>query len=92
MEPRQRRKNRKLALVFAFVDGVYPSTFYMATGFHGLHVLIGVLFLGVCFLRVRSGRFLGEHHVGFQAAEWYWHFVDVVWVFLFTWFYWWGGN
>ncbi len=76
---------------FAFVDGIYPSTFYMATGFHGFHVLVGVLFLTVCLFRTAAGHFDSGPKVGFQAAEWYWHFVDVVWVFLFTWFYWWGG-
>ena len=75
---------------FGFTEGIYPSTFYMATGFHGFHVLVGVLFLGVCLFRARAGHFQRGHPVGFQAAEWYWHFVDVVWLFLFTWVYWWG--
>lgn len=76
---------------FAFVDGIYPSTFYMATGFHGFHVFVGVCFLTVCYFRSRSGHFTPEHHIGFQAAEWYWHFVDVVWVFLFVWVYVWAS-
>ena len=69
---------------FGFRDGIYASTFYMATGFHGFHVLIGTIFLLVCYLRARSGHFTAKHHVGFEAAAWYWHFVDVVWLFLFV--------
>ncbi len=75
---------------FGFRDGIYPSTFYMATGFHGFHVLVGTIFLIVCFLRARAGHFKPEHHFGFEAAAWYWHFVDVVWLFLFCCIYWWG--
>ena len=56
----------------------------MATGFHGFHVFIGVLFLGVCLLRALRGHFSQEKHFGFEAAAWYWHFVDVVWLFLFV--------
>ncbi|MBY0431047.1 MAG: cytochrome c oxidase subunit 3, partial [Rhodospirillales bacterium] len=70
---------------------VYPSVFYMATGFHGFHVFVGVCFLGVNLLRALSGHFTPRHHVGFEAAAWYWHFVDVVWIFLFVWVYWWGN-
>lgn len=77
---------------FAFRDGIFSSVFYMATGFHGFHVLVGALFLSVCFLRAKAGHFQPDHHVGLQAAEWYWHFVDVVWLFLFAWVYWWGGG
>lgn len=69
---------------FAFKGGIYPSTFYMATGFHGFHVLIGTIFLGVCWWRARKGDYSVEHHIGFEAAAWYWHFVDVVWLFLFV--------
>ena len=76
---------------FAFTDGIYPSTFYMATGFHGFHVLVGACFLAVCYFRIRAGDFTPEQHVGFEAAAWYWHFVDVVWLFLFTTVYWWGS-
>ena len=76
---------------FSFTDGIYPSTFYLATGFHGLHVLIGAIFLTVCLFRAKSGHFTPEQHVGFEAAAWYWHFVDVVWLFLFSWVYWWGS-
>ena len=75
---------------FGFTDGVYPSVFYMATGFHGFHVLVGTLFLAVCWLRGRSGHFTPEQHFGFEAAAWYWHFVDVVWLFAAA-VYWWGG-
>ena len=60
------------------------ATFFMATGFHGFHVIIGTIFLFVCYLRVRAGHFTAENHTGFEAAAWYWHFVDVVWLFLFA--------
>jgi len=76
---------------FKFTDGIYSSTFYMATGFHGFHVLIGTTFLIVCFFRAKAGHFKPNHHFGFEAAAWYWHFVDVVWLFLFICVYWWGG-
>ena len=76
---------------FGFTDGVYPSVFYMATGFHGFHVIIGTCFLAVCWLRGRAGHFTAKQHFGFEAAAWYWHFVDVVWLFLFAAVYWWGG-
>jgi cytochrome c oxidase subunit 3 len=76
---------------FGFTDGIYASTFYMATGFHGAHVLIGTIFLIVCFFRGAAGHFTPTHHFGFEAAAWYWHFVDVVWLFLFTFVYWWGA-
>ncbi len=74
---------------FSFDEGIYSSTFFMATGFHGAHVLIGTLFLLVCFFRGLAGHFKPDHHIGFEAAAWYWHFVDVVWLFLFTFIYWW---
>ena len=77
---------------FAFTDGIYSSTFFMATGFHGAHVLIGSIFLIVCLARSIAGHFKPEHHFGFEAAAWYWHFVDVVWLFLFFAIYWWGGS
>jgi heme/copper-type cytochrome/quinol oxidase subunit 3 len=77
---------------FGFTEGIYPSTFFMATGFHGLHVIIGSLFLLVCLIRSIKGHFSADHHVGFEAAAWYWHFVDVVWIFLFTTVYWWGAS
>ncbi len=76
---------------FDFKDGIYPTTFFMATGFHGAHVIIGTIFLCVCFYRAYKGHFKPDHHFGFEAAAWYWHFVDVVWLFLFTCIYWWGS-
>ncbi len=68
---------------YGFTDGIYASTFYMATGFHGFHVLVGTIFLTVCLIRAHRGHFRPEKHFGFEAAAWYWHFVDVVWIFLF---------
>lgn len=76
---------------FGFRDGIYPSVFYMATGFHGFHVLVGTIFLAVCWWRSAKGHFTVKSHFGFEAAAWYWHFVDVVWLFLFFSVYWWGG-
>lgn len=75
---------------FSIKDGVYGSNFYMATGFHGLHVIIGTLFLSVCAYRVHQEDFSPKAHVGLEAATWYWHFVDVVWLFLFVSIYWYG--
>ncbi len=77
---------------FGFKDGIYSSTFYLATGFHGFHVIVGTLFLLVCYFRTQKGHFTSDTHVGFEAAAWYWHFVDVVWLFLFVCVYWWGGS
>ncbi len=77
---------------FGFADGIYSSTFYMATGFHGFHVIVGTIFLIVCLVRAMKGHFTPDHHVGFEAAAWYWHFVDVVWLFLFACIYWWGSG
>ena len=77
---------------FSFDEGIYPSTFFMATGFHGFHVIIGTTFLIVCFFRALKGHFKPDHHFGFEAAAWYWHFVDVVWLFLFCAIYWWGAG
>jgi cytochrome c oxidase subunit III len=76
---------------FAFKDSLYGATFFMATGFHGFHVLIGTIFLTVCLLRALKGHFTPEHHFGFEAAAWYWHFVDVVWLFLFACVYIWAS-
>lgn len=75
---------------FCIADAVYGATFFIATGFHGLHVIIGTIFLLVCLVRHISGHFSALHHFGFEAAAWYWHFVDVVWLFLFISIYWWG--
>ena len=70
---------------FAFHGGgIYPSVFFLATGFHGFHVIVGTIFLAVCWFRARRGDFTPERHFGFEAAAWYWHFVDVVWLFLFV--------
>jgi len=77
---------------FTISDSVYGSTFFLATGFHGFHVFIGTIFLTVCFFRLFYSHFTKRHHFGFEAAAWYWHFVDVVWLFLFVSIYWWGGN
>ena len=76
---------------FGFSQNIYSSTFYMATGFHGFHVIVGTIFLAVCWYRVWLGHFKPDHHFGFEAAAWYWHFVDVVWLFLFVCIYWWGA-
>jgi cytochrome c oxidase subunit 3 len=77
---------------FKFVDGgVYPSVFFLATGFHGFHVIVGTIFLTVCWLRAKGGDFTPRQHFGFEAAAWYWHFVDVVWLFLFVCIYVWGA-
>lgn len=76
---------------FSIADAVYGSTFFVATGFHGLHVIIGTIFLLVCLVRQYFNHFSFTHHFGFEAAAWYWHFVDVVWLFLFVTIYWWGN-
>ncbi|MCH2037953.1 MAG: cytochrome c oxidase subunit 3 [Rickettsiales bacterium] len=76
---------------FGFTDGIYASNFYMATGFHGLHVILGTIFLAVCLVRAMRDQFTPENHLGFEFAAWYWHFVDVVWIFLFVWVYWIGA-
>ncbi|MGE0223451.1 MAG: cytochrome c oxidase subunit 3 [Acetobacteraceae bacterium] len=78
---------------FKFVGGgVYPSTFFLATGFHGFHVIVGTVFLIVCWFRARANHFTPARHFGFEAAAWYWHFVDVVWLFLFVCIYWYGAG
>nr|YP_010586191.1 cytochrome c oxidase subunit III [Goera fissa]UZZ43953.1 cytochrome c oxidase subunit III [Goera fissa] len=76
---------------FSISDSIYSTCFFMATGFHGLHVIIGTAFLLVCFLRHLNNQFSMNHHFGFEAAAWYWHFVDVVWLFLYTIMYWWSS-
>lgn len=76
---------------FGFTEGIYPSAFFMATGFHGFHVFVGSVFLAVCWRRAQKGHFTKDKHFGFEAAAWYWHFVDVVWLFLFVAIYWWGN-
>jgi cytochrome c oxidase subunit III len=76
---------------FPFGGINYGASFFMATGFHGVHVLIGTIFLAVCLVRTYKGDFTPRQHFGFEAAAWYWHFVDVVWLFLFVSIYVWGG-
>nr|AYR05104.1 cytochrome c oxidase subunit 3 [Scymninae sp. 2 ACP-2013] len=76
---------------FTMADSVYGSCFYIATGFHGLHVIIGSIFLLICLLRIWLNHFSYSHHLGFEMAAWYWHFVDVVWLFLYISIYWWGS-
>nr|WNN64245.1 cytochrome c oxidase subunit III [Ceresium sinicum ornaticolle] len=76
---------------FTIADAAYGSSFFMATGFHGLHVIIGTTFLLVCLIRLYYNHFSPTHHFGFEAAAWYWHFVDVVWLFLYISIYWWGS-
>nr|YP_009040488.1 cytochrome c oxidase subunit III [Peirates arcuatus]AHF21749.1 cytochrome c oxidase subunit III [Peirates arcuatus] len=76
---------------FAISDSIYGSCFFMATGFHGIHVIIGTTFLMICLMRHMMCHFSSKHHFGFEAAAWYWHFVDVVWLFLYISIYWWGS-
>lgn len=75
---------------FTISDSIYGSSFFLATGFHGIHVLIGSLFILICWSRINWLHFSPAHHFGFEAAAWYWHFVDVVWLFLYLSIYWWG--
>ncbi len=72
---------------FAYSGNLYGASFFMATGFHGAHVIIGTIFLAICLFRLMAGGFTPKQHFGFEAAAWYWHFVDVVWLFLFTFVY-----
>nr|YP_010580371.1 cytochrome c oxidase subunit III [Lema decempunctata]UZS91162.1 cytochrome c oxidase subunit III [Lema decempunctata] len=76
---------------FSIADSVYGTSFFMTTGFHGIHVIIGTSFLLVCLIRHSFNHFSMTHHFGFEAAAWYWHFVDVVWLFLYISIYWWGS-
>ena len=76
---------------FGFANTIYGATFFMATGFHGFHVLVGTIFLLVCLVRAYNGHFTQKQHLGFEFAAWYWHFVDVVWLFLFVCIYVWGN-
>ena len=76
---------------FSFSGNIYGANFFMATGFHGFHVVVGPIFLAVCLFRALKGHFTPESQIGFEAAAWYWHFVDVVWLFLFAAIYIWGS-
>lgn len=75
-------------LGLSLASGIYGSTFFMLTGFHGAHVTVGALMLAIMLLRTFRGHFTPEDHFAFEAASWYWHFVDVIWLFLFTFVYW----
>jgi cytochrome c oxidase subunit 3 len=75
---------------FNISDSVYGSVFYMTTGLHGSHVLIGTIFIIVCFYRLEWSHFTNQHHIGFECAAWYWHFVDIVWIFVYFFIYYWG--
>ena len=75
---------------FSISDSVYGRIFFVATGFHGAHVIIGTIFIAIMWIRLYIGHFSRLHHFGFEASAWYWHFVDVVWLFLFICIYWWG--
>nr|YP_010702014.1 cytochrome c oxidase subunit III [Dexia tenuiforceps]WCL18802.1 cytochrome c oxidase subunit III [Dexia tenuiforceps] len=77
---------------FTIADSIYGSSFFVATGFHGIHVLIGTTFLLICLIRHLNNHFSKNHHFGFEAAAWYWHFVDIVWLFLYISIYWWGNK
>nr|WEP24854.1 cytochrome c oxidase subunit III [Idiocerus sp.] len=76
---------------FSIADSVYGATFFMSTGFHGLHVMIGTMFIIIIMLRTNKLHFSTNHHIGFESSAWYWHFVDVVWLFLYIMIYWWGS-
>jgi len=81
-----------LEATFFISDSIYGTTFFLLTGFHGFHVLIGTIFIIVTTIRLINNHYTKQHHFGFEGAAWYWHFVDVVWLFLFVAVYWWGGN
>uniref|UniRef100_UPI00315D97FB cytochrome c oxidase subunit III n=1 Tax=Amblyomma triste TaxID=251400 RepID=UPI00315D97FB len=74
---------------FSITDSIFGSTFFLTTGFHGIHVIIGTIFLIISFFRIKNCLMSKSHFFGFEASAWYWHFVDVVWLFLFTFMYWW---
>lgn len=76
---------------FNISDSTYGTTFFIATGFHGIHVFIGTLFLSICLIRHYNHHFSPTHHFGFEAAIWYWHFVDIIWLLLYISIYWWGS-
>lgn len=74
---------------FSFNDRIFGSIFFIATGFHGLHVIIGTIFLIICSLRFKNNQFSIIHHLNFDLASWYWHFVDIIWLILYILIYWW---
>nr|YP_009728513.1 cytochrome c oxidase subunit III [Indomegoura indica]QIA95426.1 cytochrome c oxidase subunit 3 [Indomegoura indica] len=76
---------------FTFSDSIFGSSFYMATGFHGLHVIMGTIFLMINMLRMMKMHFSYTHHISFELAAWYWHFIDIIWLFLYMTFYWWNN-
>nr|YP_011036685.1 cytochrome c oxidase subunit III [Xestocephalus biprocessus]WRK21289.1 cytochrome c oxidase subunit III [Xestocephalus biprocessus] len=76
---------------FTISDSIYGSTFFLSTGFHGIHVIIGTMFILVSKTRIKKLHMSSTHHVGFETSAWYWHFVDVVWLFLYLSIYWWGS-
>nr|AYE40950.1 cytochrome c oxidase subunit III [Idioscopus sp. 'myrica']WEP24789.1 cytochrome c oxidase subunit III [Idioscopus sp. 'myrica'] len=76
---------------FSIADSIYGSTFFMGTGFHGIHVMIGTMFITIMMMRVKNLHMSNMHHIGFELSAWYWHFVDVVWLFLYIMIYWWGS-
>nr|YP_007474193.1 cytochrome c oxidase subunit III [Hackeriella veitchi]ACV96705.1 cytochrome c oxidase subunit III [Hackeriella veitchi] len=75
---------------FSLSDGIYGSVFFMMTGFHGFHVIIGTCFLITCWMQLKAKHLTHTHHLGFELCAWYWHFVDIVWLMLFVSIYWWG--
>nr|BBU67671.1 cytochrome oxidase subunit 3 [Polistes riparius] len=75
---------------FTIADSIFGSIFFLTTGFHGIHVIIGTIFLIICLIRMIKKHFSKNHHFGYEAAIWYWHFVDIVWLFVYTWIYWWS--
>nr|QKW88773.1 cytochrome c oxidase subunit III [Rhytidodus viridiflavus] len=76
---------------FSISDSIYGSTFFMSTGFHGIHVMVGTIFIMTVMMRTKNLHFSMNHHIGFESSAWYWHFVDVVWLFLYIMIYWWGS-
>ena len=77
---------------FSINDSAYGSVFFFATGFHGIHVIIGTVLLWIAYCRLANSLISSERHLGFEFAAWYWHFVDVVWIFLYVLLYWWGST
>lgn len=76
---------------FTFSDSIFGSSFYIATGFHGIHVIIGIIFLIINLIRIKKLHFSFIHHIRFELAAWYWHFIDIIWLFLYITFYWWNN-